>query len=69
MMIETIKFVEAQFQKERIDSKQSCNESSSLSPACLESEQDPSPAGYESESRCLWLESESESQGAEISQL
>ena len=39
---------------------------SSLSPACLESgpshtgqNSSPSPAGFKSESRCLWLESES----------
>jgi hypothetical protein len=55
---------------------------SSPSLACLESSpspspsftgQDsspsPSPAGFESESRRLWLESESEFQGAEISQI
>ena len=55
---------------------------SSPSPACLEwspspsltgQDSSPSPGGYESESdsesRCLWLESESKFQGAEISQL
>ena len=52
---------------------------SSSSPACpaessrgligQDSSQSPSPAGFESESRCLWLKFESKSKGVEISQL
>ena len=42
-----------------------------LSPSFIEQDSSPSSAGFESESKstCLWLESKSESQGADISQL
>ena len=59
-------------------SLQSCNESTfsrvrvlhvESSPSLTGQKSSPSPAGFESESRCLWLEFKSESKVAETTQL